>query len=142
MRERLKNGTVTRDTLREAVYEEIIGISRTDAARFVDDVLNEIITALANEEEVKLHEFGVFKVRHKRERVARNVKTGESATVTARRVVTFKPSILLLNQMAEDDGSDQRSTQLKWALNNLEISDELSVASDRCHHSEDEASPY
>ena len=41
---------------------------------------------------VKLSSFGSFVVRQKKERLGRNPKTGEPACISARRILTFKPS--------------------------------------------------
>jgi integration host factor subunit alpha len=45
---------------------------------------------------VKLRSFGTFHVRSKRPRVGRNPKTGKEYPITARRVLTFKPSPRLI----------------------------------------------
>jgi integration host factor subunit alpha len=47
-------------------------------------------------ESVKLRSFGTFNVRAKRERIGRNPKTGVEATITSRRVLTFKASPVLV----------------------------------------------
>lgn len=88
--------TVTRVDLVSAITDEY-RISQADAAEIVEDILDEINVALMRGEDVKLSGFGSFKVRSKRERMGRNPKTGESAVVTARKVVTFRPSAQLRN---------------------------------------------
>ena len=50
-------------------------------------------------EEVKLSSFGTFSVQSKRERVGRNPKTGVEATITPRRVLSFRPSHILKNRV-------------------------------------------
>jgi integration host factor subunit alpha len=55
--------------------------------------------ALEHEDEVKLSRFGNFVVRSKAAREGRNPKTGEEATIAARRVVTFRPSPMLKAQV-------------------------------------------
>jgi hypothetical protein len=47
-------------------------------------------------EPVKLRSFGSFKLRSKRERVGRNPKTGAEATISPRKVLTFKASSMLV----------------------------------------------
>ncbi|MGC1859584.1 MAG: integration host factor subunit alpha [Methylocystis sp.] len=88
------SGSVTRADLADAVVRRI-GLSRVGSAGIVDAVLTEIIDVIVSGESLKLHSFGSFHVRSKNERPARNPKTGAAATVSARRVVTFKPSGLL-----------------------------------------------
>jgi integration host factor subunit alpha len=56
---------------------------------------------------VKIFGFGSFVVKKKKSRKGRNPQTGEPITITARKVLTFKPSILLknvINQLAPADG--------------------------------------
>jgi integration host factor subunit alpha len=88
------SGSVTRADLADAVRRRV-GLSRAESADHVDAVLAEISEVIVSGESLKLHSFGSFHVRSKNERPARNPKTGNPATVSARRVVTFKPSGLL-----------------------------------------------
>jgi integration host factor subunit alpha len=85
-------GALTRTALRDAAYRACLSISRTEARQIVDATLEEIAEALLRGETVKLHSFGIFKVRSKGERIGRNPKTCAEAVITARRVITFKPS--------------------------------------------------
>ncbi len=85
-------GTLTKRELAQAVYSICPGFSRGQAKGFVDAVVEEIISALAVGEDVSLRGFGKFAVREKPERPGRNPKTGISAPISARKVVTFKAS--------------------------------------------------
>ena len=84
------SGSVTRSDLADAVRRRV-GLSRAESADHVEAVLAET-EVIVSGESLKLHSFGSFHVRSKNERAARNPKTGNPATVSARRVVTFKPS--------------------------------------------------
>ena len=86
--------TVTRADLAEAVYEAV-GLSRTESAELVENVLGHISEALVRGENVKLSSFGSFQVRSKTERVGRNPKTGEEVPILPRQVLVFKPSNVL-----------------------------------------------
>jgi integration host factor subunit alpha len=86
--------TVTQETLYEAAYRKS-GQTRTETARLVEMVLNEIVDCLERHATVKLSAFGSFVVRKKGERVGRNPKNGMTAAIPARRVVVFKPSAVL-----------------------------------------------
>lgn len=66
----------------------------------VDQILDRMAAALAAGENVKISSFGTFLLNDKAERIGRNPKTGEEATVSARRVVTFRPSQGLRDQVA------------------------------------------
>ena len=82
---------LTRITLVEALYREV-GLSRRECADLLEDVLKTVTDRLAEGMAVKIANFGSFSVRHKRERIGRNPKTGEEVPITARRVVVFKPA--------------------------------------------------
>ena len=92
--------TVTRANLSEAVRQEV-GLSRQKSAELVELVLNEISDVLARGEMVKLTSFGSFVVRQKGERIGRNPRTGEEVTIPPRRVVLFRASHVLKNQINE-----------------------------------------
>ena len=87
----MTTGTLTRADLTEAVFQAV-GLSRTDSAQMVEDILEEVCGALAKGETVKLSSFGSFVVRSKGERIGRNPKTGVEVPITPRRVMVFKPS--------------------------------------------------
>ncbi len=90
----MSSKTVTRADLSEAVYQKV-GLSRTEAANLVEQVLGEICDTLVRGEDVKLSGFGSFIVRSKGERVGRNPKTGVEVPIDPRRVMVFKPSNVL-----------------------------------------------
>ncbi|MCK0197735.1 integration host factor subunit alpha [Ancylobacter sp. 6x-1] len=99
--------TITRADLCEAVYQRV-GLSRTESAALVETVLSEIADCVARGETVKLSSFGSFVVRQKGERIGRNPKTGEEVPIAPRRVMVFKPSNILKQQInglseAEDE---------------------------------------
>ncbi len=81
--------TVTRADLTEAVYHEG-GLTRKESAQLVESVLEEISSALAQGESVKISSFATFSVRDKAERIGRNPKTGEEAMISPRRVLIFR----------------------------------------------------
>jgi integration host factor subunit alpha len=95
-------GTLTRADLARAV-QNTVGISRAEATELIGAVLDEIFERLVAREEVKLSSFGTFTIREKRERVGRNPKTGAGAKISARLVVSFKPSNILRSRVAAGD---------------------------------------
>ena len=82
-----------------------VGVSPFTAKAVVDEVINQITTALANGDEVTLRGLGVFKTKRKNERMGRNPKTGEDAVISARTVVTFKASTLLASKVKDSNPS-------------------------------------
>ena len=90
--------TLTRADLSDAVYKEI-GLSRNESAVLVEDVLDLIVEALIIEEAVKISSFGTFSLRDKNERLGRNPKTGEEVPISPRKVLTFRASHVLKDQL-------------------------------------------
>ena len=100
--------TLTRADLADAVHKQT-GLGRAESSKFVEMVLEEIFETIVAREDVKLSSFGAFLVRAKKERQGRNPKTGAGAKITARLVVTFKPSNVLrtrINQHLPDGETD------------------------------------
>lgn len=90
--------TITRAHLSEAVYQEV-GLSRNESADLVESVLEEISASLTRGENVKLSSFGSFIVREKGGRMGRNPKTGQEVPIEPRRVLIFRPSHVLKDQV-------------------------------------------
>ncbi len=90
--------TITRSDVADAVYAEI-GLSRKDSNDILDMVIEEIVKELSRGNDVKLSSFGAFSLRDKNARVGRNPKTGVAANISPRRVVSFKASQVLRNQI-------------------------------------------
>ena len=90
--------TVTRAQLAEAVYQQV-GLSHNESAELVESVIAEISEALARGEMVKISSFGSFTVRQKGQRMGRNPKTGQEVPISPRRVLVFRASHALKNQI-------------------------------------------
>jgi integration host factor subunit alpha len=90
--------TLTRADLANAVYAAV-GLSRAEAAEIVDSVLDAISEAVINGRNVKLSSFGTFTIRHKRERLGRNPKTGKETPISERRVISFKASHIMKSRL-------------------------------------------
>jgi integration host factor subunit alpha len=102
--EKMADKTVTRMDLSEAVFREV-GLSRNESAQLVESVLEHLSDALVRGEQVKISSFGTFSVRDKSARVGRNPKTGEEVPINPRRVLTFRPSHLMKDRVAEGNKS-------------------------------------
>ena len=94
----MSNQTITRAEVTDKIVSEV-GLRRQESLDLLDRTLGMIGAALEHEDEVKLSRFGNFVVRSKAAREGRNPKTGEEATIAARRVVTFRPSPMLKAQV-------------------------------------------
>lgn len=109
----LGKSTVTKADIVEKVYQKI-GFSKKEASELVELVFGQLKDVLQNGEKVKISGFGNFVVRKKNERVGRNPQTGEQIKISARSVLTFRPSQVLkamLNgeeyaHLTDDDDED------------------------------------
>ncbi len=90
----LGKSTVTKADIVENVYQKI-GFSKKEASELVELVFDTLKDVLQNGEKVKISGFGNFLVRGKNERIGRNPQTGEQIKISARRVLTFRPSQVL-----------------------------------------------
>lgn len=75
------------------------GYSKNDAADLVEMVFSVIKKTLERGESIKISGFGNFNVRSKADRRGRNPQTGETITIPARHVLTFKPSAVLCDKI-------------------------------------------
>ena len=98
----MERKTLTRQDISDALYKHV-GLSKHESALMLETVLEQISNALIDGSSVKLSSFGTFIPRQKRERIGRNPKTGVSATINARRVISFKPSKLMKERINKPD---------------------------------------
>jgi DNA-binding protein HU-beta/integration host factor subunit beta len=81
---------VTKKDMAKEIAEET-GLSQAQAQEVIRRVLDGITETLWQEGRIELRNFGVFEVKQRKARKARNPRTGESVDVPARLAVTFKP---------------------------------------------------
>lgn len=87
--------TMTKADIVDTVYDRVGGFSKKEAGETVEMVFDAMKEVLTRGERIKISGFGNFGVRAKRERAGRNPQTGERIAISARRVLTFKPSQVL-----------------------------------------------
>ena len=85
-----KGGGVTKKDLAREIADEL-GISGVVALQAVQMTFDGITKALVEEGRIELRNFGVFEVKKRKPRKARNPRTGEAVELPARMVVTLKP---------------------------------------------------
>ena len=85
---------MTRAEIIQKVYEKV-GFSKRETVELVELVFETMKETLEAGEKLKIAGFGNFTVKQKADRRGRNPKTGEALTIRARRVLTFKPSVVL-----------------------------------------------
>jgi integration host factor subunit alpha len=78
---------------------EEIGIPKKDCVRIVESLFDIIKDDLDKWNPVMISGFGKWTVKAKKARKGRNPKTGKEMTIDARKVVTFKPSAVLRDEL-------------------------------------------
>ncbi len=89
---------MTKADIVEKVYEKI-GLTKKECQELVDKVFEIMKEALEKGEKVKISSFGTFTVKQKKERKGRNPQTGETITLAPRKVLSFKPSKILRDEI-------------------------------------------
>ena len=73
------------------------GLTKTKSNEVIDAFLSSITESLSEGEKVTLVGFGTFSVSARSARQGRNPQTGDEIEISARRILTFKPSQVLKN---------------------------------------------
>ena len=93
---------MTKAEIIEQIYEKV-GFSKKESAEIVELVFDTMKETLERGEKIKISGFGNFVVRKKRPRIGRNPQTGEEIEISARRVLTFRPSQVLKAALNKDE---------------------------------------
>ena len=82
---------MTKADIVEVVHNRT-GFSKKESSEAVESILDILKEVLEEGEKIKLSGFGNFVIRQKEVRKGRNPKTGQEMEISARKVLTFKPS--------------------------------------------------
>ena len=89
---------------------ESIGLSKRESKVFFETMLDLIVGSLKKKNEVKIVNFGIFRVKNKKTRIGRNPKTKVEVMISPRNVVKFKVSEFLHNSINSNmNNSNERS---------------------------------
>lgn len=70
-------------------------IKQIDVKRIVQSALDIVTEYLSQGQTVELRNFGIFKVKSRRGRLGRNPRTGQEVPVPPKKVVVFKPGLIM-----------------------------------------------
>ena len=115
---------MTKAEIIDAVYEKVGGFSKKEAAEIVEAVFDTMKEVLADGEKIKISGFGNFVVRKKKERIGRNPQTGAPIPISARRVLTFKPSQVLKGVLNPDKEEKKAKLIEKGGVESTSAGDE------------------
>ena len=88
----------TRKNLISKVHQKI-GFSKNFSSNLIDNFFEVFVTELIKNSKIKISSFGTFQVLNKKRRIGRNPKNKIEAIISARKVVKFKPSVLVKNKI-------------------------------------------
>jgi len=117
------NDSVTKKEIVKQISDKL-GLTQLKTKEIVQKTFDAIVETLISEKRIELRNFGVFEVKRRKARKARNPRTGERVDVEPKNVVTFKPGKEMEEKVrtmcwdddsagvtANDDGSSENSGQ-------------------------------
>jgi integration host factor subunit alpha len=135
--------SLTKADIVERVYKEA-GFSKKEASDLVDMVFEVIKDTLSKGEKVKISGFGNFSIRDKSTRMGRNPQTGDAMEISARRVLTFKPSQVLKEDVTaryvhrlNDAGEENKALEAKEGTHRA-LSSFMSNSEEGMHEGDDD----
>ena len=103
---------VTKKEIVKTISEEI-GLTQLKTKEIVQKTFDAIVETLVEDHRIELRNFGVFEVKRRAARKARNPRTGEKVFVPEKFVVTFKPGKEMEEKVREMErrAAEQAATQ-------------------------------
>jgi nucleoid DNA-binding protein len=98
---------VTKKDIVRTISEEV-GLTQQQTKEIVQKTFDAIIESLVRERRIELRNFGVFEVKPRAARKARNPRTGEQVDVPRKHVVTFKPGKYMEAKVRDLDEAEER----------------------------------
>jgi integration host factor subunit beta len=89
---------------------DITGLTQLKTKEVVQKTFDAIVETLLSEGRIELRNFGVFEVKRRKARKARNPRTGERVDVGPKSVVTFKPGKEMEERIRRLDGEPELAT--------------------------------
>ena len=93
-----------------AAIAQKANLTKEDAQRILDTILDQIVYAVGRKDSVSLVGFGTFEPRHRGARAGKNPQTGEAIIVGASNTVAFKPGKNLREAIAQEEDLESRPT--------------------------------
>jgi integration host factor subunit beta len=105
---------VTKKEIVKQISEKL-GLTQLKTKEIVQKTFDSIIETLLEEHRIELRNFGVFEVKRRKARKARNPRTGERVDVEPKNVVTFKPGKEMEERVRQLKLADKSKPTLKLA---------------------------
>jgi nucleoid DNA-binding protein len=99
---------MTKKEIVKTISEEI-GLTQLKTKEIVQKTFDAIVEALVADGRIELRNFGVFEVKKRAARKARNPRTGDKVQVPSKYVVTFKPGKEMEARVREFENAESKS---------------------------------
>jgi integration host factor subunit alpha len=90
---------MTKADIADRIAEKLSRFTRKESAEITDQVFELMKLVLEEEGKLKIAGFGNFEVKRKKDRRGHNPQTGEALTISARKILTYHPSMVLKNRI-------------------------------------------
>jgi nucleoid DNA-binding protein len=107
---------VTKKEIVKRISDDL-GLTQLKTKEIVQKTFDAIVETLLHEKRIELRNFGVFEVKHRKARKARNPRTGERVDVEPKNVVTFKPGKEMEERVRNLKDLPEMTTEEAEALN-------------------------
>jgi len=101
---------VTKKEIVKAIADDI-GLTQLKTKEIVQKTFDAIVDTLVTDKRIELRNFGVFEVKKRAARKARNPRTGERVDVAEKYVVTFKPGKEMEERVKQMSDDEQNAAQ-------------------------------
>ena len=105
---------MTKKEIVKTISEEI-GLTQLKTKEIVQKTFDAIVTTLVEDGRIELRNFGVFEVKKRAARKARNPRTGAKVDVDEKYVVTFKPGKEMEERVRQLEEKDRQGRLAKEA---------------------------
>jgi integration host factor subunit beta len=102
------NGVTKKQIVKD--LSQRFGVDQAVTRKIVQGVLDAVVSSLAEQGRIELRNFGVFEIRRRASRVARNPRTNEPIRLPPRKVVVFQPG-KRLQELTSEPGQVQGQQQ-------------------------------
>ncbi|MCC9602053.1 integration host factor subunit beta [Stieleria sp. JC731] len=123
---------MTKKDIVRTISDEV-GLTQQQTKKIVQRTFDSIIDTLVRDGRIELRNFGVFEVKPRASRRARNPRTGDEVIVPEKHVVTFKPGKYMEARVQEADleGQEPLSSADEIAKTHLAANDNANKISGR-----------
>ena len=117
---------MTKKEIVKTISEEI-GMTQLRTKEIVQKTFDAIVETLVEEGRIELRNFGVFEVKKRAARKARNPRTGQRVDVPQKFVVTFKPGKEMEEKVRQLEEAAAQASQLTQGQRNVDGNGATSV---------------